>query len=214
MDFIYSLKQFDKLWSFNKYVFSIGTYEGSSFKQLLFPLIKNDNTLIFAIDEKYNLMDLDVNSIEIDGLKYINISKQIKLTAFYNKEFNNMIFFIPENVRSSYYKIGITHFDFMYTLECKPVTNDWFIFERFLLELVEKNKNIYINNWVFFNTRYFEEVNHKMLYRYRDTGHYFEYFPELGNIIYNTYKMYPDSKIYITLQNKIKHIDSIFKNIE
>ena len=57
MDFIYSLKQFDNLWSFNKYVFSIGTYEGSSFKQLLFPLIKNVHTLIFAIDEKYNLMN-------------------------------------------------------------------------------------------------------------------------------------------------------------
>jgi hypothetical protein len=210
MDFIYSLSNIDKLWSFNKYVFSIGTYQGENFEQLMFPLKTVDNTIIFALDEKYGLFDFNKVYIEIDGLEYSNVSKQIKFNAFYNKEYNILIIFINENVRSSYNENGTTHLDFLYTLDCNPKTNDWFIFGRFLIELLEKNKKVYINNWAFFNTRYFEEVNHKLLYRYRDTGHYFEYFPELGYIIYNTYKMYPDSKIYITLCNKVKHIDSVF----
>ena len=210
MDFIYSLNTIDNLWSFNKYVFSIGTYQGEHFEQLMFPLKTVENTIIFAIDEKYNLLDTTVPFIQFEGLTYNNVSKKIKRNAFYNKEYNILIIFIDENIRSSYNEKGITHSDFLYTLDCNPKTNDWFIFERFLLELLEKNKTVYINNWAFFNTRYFEEVNHKLLYRYRDTGHYFEYFPELGYIVYNTYRMYPDSKIYITIQNKVKSIDSVF----
>jgi len=210
MDFLYSIHHISELWSFTKYVFSIGTYEGEYFEQLMFPLKTIEDTIIFAIDEKYHLIDKTVFSIEIEGLKYLNISKKIKLPGFYNKVNNNMIIFIDKNIRSSYNEKGITHSDFLYTLECKPETNDWFIFERFLLQLVEKNKKIYINNWAFFNTRYFEEVNKKVLYRYRDTGHYFEYFPELGYIIFNIYTLYPECKLYITLYENVQKIDCIY----
>ena len=212
MDFLYSIHHISELWSFTKYVFSIGTYEGDYFEQLMFPLNTIEDTIIFAIDEKYHLLDKTVSSIEIDGLKYLNISKKTKLTSFYNKIHNTMIIFIDENIRSSYNEKGITHSDFLYTLECKPETKDWLIFERFLLQLIDKNKKIYINNWAFFNTRYFEEVNKKVLYRYRDTGHYFEYFPEVGYIVFNIYKLYPQSKLYITLYEKVQKIDSIIKN--
>lgn len=212
MDFLYSIHHISGLWSFSKYVFSIGTYEGEYFEQLMFPLNTIEDTIIFAIDEKYNLLDKTVTSIEIEGLTYRNVSKKTKLPAFYNIVYNTMIIFIDENIRSSYHEKRSTRSDFLYTLECKPETKDWFIFERFLLQLVYKNKKIYINNWAFFNTRYFEEVNKKILYRYRDTGHYFEYFPELGYIIFNIYKLYPHCKLYITLYEKVQKIDSIYEN--
>jgi 5'(3')-deoxyribonucleotidase len=71
MDFLYSIHHINGLFSFTKYVFSIGTYQGEYFEQLMFPLKTIEDTIIFAIDEKYHLLDKTVSYIEIEGLKYI-----------------------------------------------------------------------------------------------------------------------------------------------
>ena len=212
MNFIYSINDIDNLWSFTKYVFSIGTYEKDCFDQLMFPLATIRDTIIFAIDQEYRWLDTDVDYIVIEKLIYYNVSTKIKQIGFYNKEHNHMIIFVKENIQSSYKQTGTTRSDFLYTLQCKPTMNHWLRFERFLIKLLEKNKQIYINNWAFFNTRYFEKINEKMQYRFQDTGHYFENFPELGYTIYSVYKMFSGSEIYITSLEKIKEVDSIFSS--
>ena len=76
MDFLYSIHHINELWSFTKYVFSIGTYEGEYFEQLMFPLKTIEDTIIFAIDEKYHLLDfiwfILFVTIFISFLIYIN----------------------------------------------------------------------------------------------------------------------------------------------
>lgn len=212
MDFLYSIKNIDDIFSFEKYIFSIGTFEGSDrFRQLLNSTTKYNNTIIFAIDQQYKLLELDdIASMKIENISFTNTSKKTKLQTFYNKELNMMIVFIPENIQSSYYEIGKTHNNFMYTIDCKAMKKEWILFERFLLELIEKNKKIYINNWVIFNTRYYEKKDEKMVYRYRNTGFFFEYFPELGYILYSVYKLYPNSKLFINVEEKFLPISQIF----
>lgn len=200
MDFFNSLKKYD-LWDFKKYVFSIGTYEGDSYRQACFPIKNYKDTLIFAIDEKYTEMDTSESSIFINNYKLI---QQKNKFMYYNEENNFMIIFNPNNIHSEYYQKGDlpVYSNFIWTLTCKPKSNKWESFEYVLFLLLKGNKRIYINNWAFFNSRYFEEVGGKIISRNRDIGHYFEYFPEIGYILKKLYNENKDIKLYIsTYQN-------------
>lgn len=139
--------------------------------------------------------------------------------SFYrNTELNFTICFIKDNLPTfgQEYKKKT---DFIYSFDRdftknkeinKNVYNFWTILNMRLKLLILNEKNIFINNFAFFNA-----------FSSRDRGHYFELFPELGyllKILYDTNKKSGKvTKLFITVfeetsegwRKVIKHINDI-----
>jgi hypothetical protein len=186
--------------SYKHIVFSFGTYEKYSYEQMLFPLLNTTirDTIIFAIDPQYDTINTNILKINRSSNNSLELVRR-NAYRYYCEEYNVEVFLVPQKIESEYNQYRYNEVSsFSYCRQCPAKGDDWKTFYSFLNRLIEKRKKIYINNWVFTNSRYFREVNGVIRAFNGNIGHFFEYFPELGFILYKLSEETNYTDIYVT----------------
>ena len=206
-------KIYSSLDNINNVIFSLGTYERDSFNQLFFPMNNKvqNNSIVFGIDPEYsNFFAKDKSSLFLtineEQLKFSQLFIFKDTIVYYEKERNIQLYLIRNSIQTEYRGFrGETAESFEYTKDCSTRNDDWLVFYRLIEKLIRDEKNIYINNWVFTNSRYFKLINGNYKAFFSDIGHYFEYFPEIGfilNQLYGCWYSRCQIKLYITVYPK------------
>lgn len=187
MNFLPLSKQLD-LFSFQNYIFSIGVYNDSEselWRQVFYPMIDDnlENTIIFAIDADFKQLPEAMVYRPVLGYQKIQLKISFQSLKIYSDSKRNItLVIIPENLPSHYEPLQ-PQYSFRESLDYPPMNKDWIDFFYFIDALVLLQKNVYINNWVFFYTRTWKRVNGRQRLDSIDQGHFFENFPELGFIL-------------------------------
>ncbi len=210
---------------FNSCIFSIGTYEKNSFEQTFYPLKKKptENSIILSIDPEYssfkpqdvlfiesnnsNTASSSDTSLTDNQIKFNHLFSIHNIHCYYDFEKNIEFYIIPYKIDTDYPMFrGEAAESFEFSRDCSTTSMSWHSFYIIIQNFIKMNKNIYINNWAFTNSRYFKLVNgvHKPFYR--DIGHFFEYFPEMGFILNQLYGCWSNRykiSIHITTYNLV-----------
>ncbi len=195
--------------NYQNIVFSFGTYENGSYEQTVFPFLSTnqsmDHSIIFSIDPEYNNNKNKNFIINNTEFQYLGTTNGIQV---YSAPKNNIfLYMITEKIPTSYPQFkGESYETFSYTQECSMKNPFWTDFTNLFELCIQHNKKIFINSWVFTNSRYFKEVDGIYRCYSKDIGHYFEYFPELGFILREIYEKKKWDDIYITGFFKVNNI--------
>lgn len=197
--------------SIQNVIFSLGCHERDSYHQLFFPFyngVEICNTVVFGIDPEYNPHKYEKDEpifikIKDNQLKFRKLFNFRDIVVLSELEQNIHVFIIPSTIETDYRGFRSEAAEsFAFTRDCSTSTEKWVEFYRLIEKCIVSEKRIYINNWVFTNSRYFKLVNgvHKCFYK--DIGHFFEYFPEMGfllNQLYGCWHSRNEIKIGITV---------------
>lgn len=216
-NFVFSIGANESLYDYDQTIYPIKLGNTSENNTIIFAIDRDyelsrmDEDLRIRLQLKDNAEESKNNvnnennkkeSIKIISLKKYDLTcdTQPKFSFYRNKEINFAICFIKDNIPSFVQEYSIKS-NFKYSFDCdftknkeinKNIYNFWTNFNIKLKLLILKEKNIYINNFAFFNTP-----------SSKDRGHYFELFPELGYLlkkIYNTSKkIHIDIHLFITV---------------
>jgi hypothetical protein len=197
------------LFSFTNYIFSIGVYNSSDReleRQLFFPIPikKLQNTIVFGIDAEF----VGLTERQAFYVSDIKLDKVGKSNIYVNKKKNITLVIISQNLVSDYPPLE-TQDDFEESLKYPPLGQNWFHFYYFISALIQLGKSVYINNWAYFNTNSWRLVNGRAIIDRRNSGNYFELFPEMG-FIFNIINLhFTDPPVFLTVEGIIYKLSSI-----
>jgi hypothetical protein len=182
--------------SLDNLVFSCGTAQKYSLDQTLLPVISRDlkNTLVLGFDSNYVFESIRDYEWILEDILY---KKQ--------EESNNHIILFRSNLETSY-KIRVIQKDLSYSKNLEPIFDFWKDLYSLFVSLCKEEKNIFINNFIYTNIRTWDYSNPRRPRGiHTSIGHYYEYLPELANIILKL-KRNGMSNIFHTVIDKIEHI--------
>lgn len=191
------------------YIFSIGVYNSSDrelARQLFFPIPTKQlqNTIIFGIDAEF----VRLTETQAFYVSDIKLDKVGKSNIYVNKKNNIILVIISQNLVSDYPPLE-TQDDFEESLKYPPLGQNWFYFYYFISALIQLGKTVYINNWAYFNTNSWRLVNGRAVIDRRNSGNYFELFPEMGFILNIINLHYTDAPVFMTVDGIIYKLSSI-----
>ena len=195
--------------SIENVIFSLGTYERHSYEQLFFPIYKGtnefNNTIIFGIDPEYSISTSKESrfiSIKDKQYKFSYLFSFKEIQCFYEFDKNIQLYIISSSIKTEHPGFRAEAAEsFAYSKDCSTTSEQWSYFYKPLELLIRNDKCIFINNWVFTNSRFFKLINGSYKSFFTDIGHYFEYFPEIGfilNQLYGCWSSRNSISIYIT----------------
>jgi hypothetical protein len=138
----------------------------------------------------------------------IKLDKVGKSNIYVNKKNNITLVIISQNLVSDYPPLE-TQDDFEESFKYPPLGQNWFHFYYFISALLQLGKTVYINNWAYFNTNSWRLVNGRAVIDRRNSGNYFELFPEMGFIFNIMNLQYSDPPVFLTVDGRIYKLSSI-----
>lgn len=195
---------------FENFILSLGTAQHHSLDQTLLPIIEFGlkNNLVIGFDPNYDFNELLVylNNIQ---LKY-SFKTYDKIIHLVLPNLTTEVLLVKKAVVSTY-SIGEIQRDLRYSKNCEPKTDFWVDSYNILVYLNMNMKNIYINNYIYTNIRTWDYSKgfDRPIAIHSSIGHYYEYIPELANILLRLNREEIKKNIYHTFLKSIVPISEI-----